>query len=98
MQNILKHVIVLLIVVLILGGIFYIMNYTSLLSASRLHVETVEMETAELQQGPIRNLELLNAIRFDTGYIDHPVYDSLHDMRVPLRKPELSREDPFAEL
>lgn len=92
----LKHIFALILVIALLGGLYYIGKNGTLFKGQRQRAEEVRLETEQLKTDIIKPLNRLRSVELDTAFFSTPTYKALVDERVELDTPALERPNPFA--
>lgn len=96
MSENLKHIFAFVLVIALLGGVYYIGKNGTLFKGQRQRAEDVRLETEQLKSEIIQPLNRLRSVELDKSFFETPAYRALIDERVELDTPQLSRPNPFA--
>jgi sensor domain CHASE-containing protein len=92
----LKHILALLFVAAMLGGVYYMATSVDFFATARKNASDVQQETENIQNEIIAQLDKVKAITFDESMFTAKAYTNLEDKTVPLTTPNLARPNPFA--
>jgi len=93
-----KHIIVFSVLALLLGGLYYAVNFTGFFAEGTETVSDVEARTLMLQKQVLNDLQTLKTLSFETSVIKSDTYRSLEDLRTDIGEPVVSHEDLFQPL
>jgi hypothetical protein len=98
MTSMIKHIAMILVVSGLIGGIYYVMNYTEAFSSTMNTIANIEATSARIEREVLINIQQLEGVTFDRAMFSEDIYISLQDIREPIDAVEVSRVDPFASL
>jgi hypothetical protein len=98
MTSMIKHIAMVLVVSGLVGGLYYIMNYTDAFSSTMRTIENIEATSARIEREVLVNIQQLQGVTFDGSMFREDIYLSLQDIRQPIEAVDVSRVDPFASL
>ena len=93
-----KHIVMILVVSGLVGGLYYIMNYTDAFTSTMNTIENIEATSARIEREVLVNIQQLQGVTFDGAMFNEDIYRSLQDIRQPIDAVDVSRVDPFASL
>ncbi len=98
MTSMIKHIAMILVVSGLVGGIYYLMNYTDTFTTTLRTIEDIEVTSARIEREVLVNIQQLQGVTFTRELFDGDIYTSLQDIRQPIDAVNVSRTDPFASL
>lgn len=98
MSENIKHIIALIIVLAMAGGMYFVIKNGLLFKGPEDRAEAIQQDTERLKREIITPLRKLNSVQFDQSFFESPEYTALEDKSIPLREPDLERPNPFAPI
>lgn len=93
-----KHIIIFVLVVVVLGGVYYASTAIDFFASATSRADSIAKETVDLQQEVRSQLDSIQQIELDSSLFSSKAFTTLEDTSVPLQTPALVRSNPFAAL
>jgi hypothetical protein len=93
-----KHIVALGVILLIAFGFYYLSQNDSIFKGHQQRSDEIAAETSRLKNEVIAPLRKLDNVQLGSDFFSSPEYKALQDISVPLQKPALRRDNPFAPL